>query len=123
LAFKDREELGMNLDKRTYKDRSEYLKKAVPTRRRVIKERAVELLGGACMICSYDTHPGVLDFHHIDPKTKAFGISSDGLSRSWESIERELKKCILVCANCHREIELGIISINDYLQRFDKTIE
>ena len=63
-------------------------------------------------MCGYDKHPGVLDFHHIDPSTKSFGVSSGGFSRSWTSIETEIKKCILVCANCHREIELGIYDMD-----------
>lgn len=65
-------------------------------------------MGGKCMICGYDRSFGVLDFHHIDTNTKLFGISSGGFSRSWVSIEEEIKKCVLVCANCHREIELGL---------------
>jgi hypothetical protein len=65
-------------------------------------------MGGSCAICGYDKHLGVLDFHHVDPLLKTFAISGGGLSRSWTSIENELKKCILVCANCHREIELGL---------------
>lgn len=95
-------------DTRVYADRSDYLKKAVATRRRKLKIKAIETMGGACMICGYNKHPSILDFHHIDPKTKAFGISSGGFSRSWVSIENEIKKCILVCANCHREIEAGL---------------
>jgi hypothetical protein len=96
------------IELRTYRDRAEYLKKAVTKRRRVLKLRAIETMGGACMICAYDKHPGVLDFHHVDPALKMFAISGGGFSRSWASIEIELKKCILVCANCHREIELGL---------------
>ena len=95
-------------DKRSYADRREYLIQAVSNRRRRIKLDAVALLGGMCQICHYSKHPGVLDFHHIDAATKSFAISGGGLSRSWLSIESELKKCVLVCANCHREVELGI---------------
>ena len=93
---------------RTYADRREYLKKAVAERRRKLKLRAVNMMGGKCMLCSYSLHVGVLDFHHVDPVTKSFGISSGGFSRSWNSIYLEIQKCILVCANCHREIELGL---------------
>lgn len=93
---------------RTYKDRKEYLKLAVAKRRRVLKLRAIQLMGGRCMICQYDRHQGVLEFHHVDASTKSFGISAGGFSRSWASIREELKKCILVCANCHREVELGL---------------
>ncbi len=60
------------------------------------------------MLCGYNKHPGVLDFHHVDPTTKSFAISGGGFSHSWVAIETEIKKCILVCANCHREIEYGL---------------
>lgn len=77
------------------------------------------------MLCGYDKHPGVLDFHHLDPLTKAFGISSGGMSRSWQKITEEIAKCILVCANCHREIELGLVTqdLRQYLQNWSKSIE
>lgn len=72
---------------RTYSDSSEYLKKAVTKRRRVLKLRAIEALGGKCVLCGYTSHPGVLDFHHVDASLKSFGISTGGFSRSWASIE------------------------------------
>lgn len=97
-------------DNRKYADRREYLIQAVAKRRRDLKLKAIQLYGGKCQVCGYDKHPSVLDFHHIDPATKSFGISSGGFSRSWASIESEIKKCILVCANCHREIEIGLHS-------------
>jgi hypothetical protein len=93
---------------RTYRDRADYLKEAVTKRRRTLKIRAINSMGGGCVICNYNKHPGVLDFHHVDPLTKSFAISGGGFSRSWAAIENEIKKCILVCANCHREIELGL---------------
>lgn len=101
----------MGLDKRTYADRRDYLIAAVAKRRRAVKLKAVALLGGACILCGYNKHPGVLDFHHVDPSAKSFGVSAKGLSRSWASIELELAKCVLVCANCHREVELGITKL------------
>ncbi len=61
------------------------------------------------MFCGYKQYAGALDFHHIDPQLKSFGISSGGFSRSWDSIISEIRKCVLVCANCHREIELGVV--------------
>lgn len=114
----------MKQEKRQYSDRREYLKLAVTKRRRVLKLRAVNKLGGKCKLCGYNKHPGVLDFHHIDPSTKSFGISSGGFSRSWTRIEAELRKCVLVCANCHREIELGLLRVNEtYLQSVNKKLE
>lgn len=90
---------------RTYADRREYFIQAVTKRRRVLKLKAVEKLGGKCMICGYNRYQGGLDFHHIDPNDKEFAISGSGFSRSWARVEKEIKKCLLVCANCHREIE------------------
>lgn len=98
-------------DKRKYADRKEELIKAVAKRRRKIKLMAIEYKGGKCQICSYNKYPGGLDLHHIDPKTKHFGIADKGHTRSWEKVKTELDKCILVCANCHREIEAGITQL------------
>jgi predicted HNH restriction endonuclease len=98
-------------EKRTYADRREYLIQAVSERRRKIKRMALEYKGGKCEVCGYDKHQGVLDFHHIKPEEKLFAIGTGGHSRSWERVQTELDKCVLVCANCHREIELGITKI------------
>ena len=95
--------------KRTYADRREYLKKAVAKRRKKIRELAVNYLGGKCIFCRYDRCLSALDFHHVDENTKKFGLPQDGLTRSWERTKQELKKCILVCANCHREIHAGLL--------------
>ncbi len=90
-------------EKRTYRDRAEYLKKAVAKRRRKLREQAVEYMGGKCQRCGYKTCIEALDFHHLDPREKEFGISASGMTRSWERIKTELNKCIMICANCHRE--------------------
>jgi hypothetical protein len=97
-------------EKRTYADRREYLIKAVAKRRRKIKLMAIEYKGGKCQICGYNNYPGALDLHHINGQ-KDFGIGDKGYTRSWERIKQELDKCILVCANCHREIEAGITQL------------
>lgn len=92
------------MEKRTYRDRAEYMKMAVSKRRKKIKEMAIEYKGGKCCICGYDKCNSALDFHHTDETQKEFGLSVRGLTRSWERTRVELDKCILVCANCHREI-------------------
>ena len=69
---------------------------------------AREYKGGKCMICGYDRCLEALDFHHIDPKKKDFGSSEKGMTRSWEKIKNEVDKCVLICANCHREVHAGI---------------
>ena len=102
----------MAIEKRTYSDRREYLKRAVIKRRKKVKTMALELLGGACILCGYDKCQEALDFHHVDPDTKTYGIASKGYTRSWVSVQEELQKCVLICANCHREIGAGITEIN-----------
>lgn len=96
-------------DKRTYKDRAEYMKMAVSRRRKKLREMAREHKGGKCMICGYFKCGDALDFHHIDPKQKDFSLSVKGLTRSWDKIQKEIDKCVLLCANCHREVHAGII--------------
>ena len=81
------------------------LKYHVAKRRRKLKELAVAYKGGKCSVCEYNKCIWVLEFHHLDRTKKSFGLSCRGLTRSWEIVKQELDKTILVCANCHREIE------------------
>lgn len=66
------------------------------------KIKAIEYKGGNCSVCGYDKYYGALEFHHTNPKEKELDWNKLRLT-SWENIERELDKCILLCANCHRE--------------------
>lgn len=76
-------------------------------RQRKLKSLAVEYKGGCCIVCGYDKCHGALDFHHRDPETKLFSISSKkGHVLSYDIIS-ELDKCDLLCVRCHREIESG----------------
>lgn len=98
-------------DSRTYADRAEYIKQAVTKRRIKLRQMACEYKGGKCNICGYKKCKRALVFHHIDPKTKSFGISARGFTRSWEKIKKELDKCIILCSNCHMEIHDGITQL------------
>lgn len=79
--------------------------------RRRKKEKLIEMFGGKCVVCGYKKYAGALDFHHVDPKTKTFALSVKCLSYSWDNTLQEAKKCILVCKNCHTEIEAGITKL------------
>ena len=68
------------------------------------KMKAVEVKGGCCERCGYDKSLRALHFHHRDPSQKDFSISNNGNAIAWSKIEKEIKKCILVCSNCHCEI-------------------
>jgi len=97
--------------KRIYADRAAYMVQAVRKRRIKLRLMARDYKGGKCEICGYAKSQRALSFHHIDPKDKSFGISDKGLTRSWESIRKEIDKCALICANCHMEIHDGITQL------------
>ena len=66
------------------------------------KRRAVDFLGGKCMDCAGTFPPPVYDFHHLDPKEKEFNLGDILRRKDFSTIEKELTKCVLLCANCHR---------------------
>jgi len=98
----------MAIKKRTYSDRKAYIVNAVRKRRKKIRVMAVAYKGGKCERCGYDRVVEVLEFHHRDPSQKDFGISERGYTRSWERVRSELDKCVLLCANCHRELHVQL---------------
>ena len=76
---------------------------ATARRRIENRARAVAELGGACLDCGLvDPVIEIYDFHHLDPSEKDFGLA-DFWHRSWKRIVAEIKKCVLLCANCHRK--------------------
>jgi hypothetical protein len=82
---------------------------AVTRRHRKIKETLVAAAGGCCVVCGYARCLVNLHFHHVEPATKAFGVSVSS-DRSLAARLEEARKCILVCANCHGEIETGLVA-------------
>jgi len=91
----------------------------VSQRRRDLKKKLVDYFGGKCVnpICSYDRCIGVLSFHHLDPAKKDFGLSSKGLTQSFEKLLKEAKKCVMVCKNCHTEIHAGLLDVTSFPAR------
>ena len=81
-----------------------------------VKQKAVAYLGGKCLVCGYDRCYQAMVFHHLDPELKDFGISGNA-NRSWDKIQVELDKCVLLCANCHSEVHAGIVSSDELARR------
>jgi hypothetical protein len=81
---------------------------AVTRRRQKVKEILVREAGGRCMLCGYDRYVGALGFHHLEPVTKRFSLSALGVARSLDRARAEARKCVLLCANCHAEVEAGV---------------
>jgi transposase len=82
-------------------------KERVVARRRRVKEILVAEAGGACALCGYARCIGGLQFHHVDPTAKRFGLALRGVARSLDRCREEAAKCVLLCANCHAEVEAG----------------
>lgn len=78
---------------------------AVTKTRQKRKIELVKYFGGKCMLCGYSRFVKSLQFHHLDPSLKSFGIAEAGACRSKQELLKEAKKCLLLCGNCHTEIE------------------
>lgn len=76
------------------------------------KQKLVDYKGGKCEICGYNKCIEALDFHHLNLNEKDFGLSKKYIS--FEKAKKEVDKCILVCANCHREIHAKLNSEKEY---------
>jgi hypothetical protein len=70
-------------------------------RRKFVKQKAVDYLGGCCSKCGYNKCIAALEFHHLNPKEKDKNYSV--FKKNFDKLKPELDKCVLLCANCHRE--------------------
>lgn len=80
--------------------------------RRRMKARLMREAGGKCSLCGYSRYQGALQFHHLDPSSKEFTISRGGVTRAFKELRAEAQKCVLLCSNCHAEVEAGVASID-----------
>lgn len=76
--------------------------------RKIYKKWGLKYKGSKCQCCGYNKCSEALEFHHIDPSQKDFSISDRDLTLDWDTVKKELDKCVLVCSNCHREIHSGL---------------
>jgi 5-methylcytosine-specific restriction endonuclease McrA len=90
------------------------------TQKENYRTKCIEFGGGECVFCGYKKCRRALHFHHVDPKTKMFGLGGRGHT-TMEKAKVEMAKCILVCANCHSEIHDGLITQEAVLEKFSST--
>lgn len=83
--------------------------------RRRRKNNLIQVAGGKCSICGYHKSNFALEFHHINPEEKSYGLSAKGNTHNLLLDLKEVQKCILVCANCHREIHDGMYTAEELL--------
>lgn len=101
--YKKNKEKVSRRNKARYAANKEKYKAQTIARRRELYYRVFKIrYDGCCSVCGYEDYRA-LDFHHIDPSTKIDTIAQlCNRSVAWRRIEEELKKCELICANCHR---------------------
>ena len=66
---------------------------------------------GKCQRCGYNKCISALEFHHTDPTKKEFTISNDHFKL--KEVMKEIKKCILICSNCHKEYHAGLWELEE----------
>lgn len=93
----------------------EYVKNS----RHNLKRRLLYSMGNQCAICGYNKCSSALEFHHLNPTDKDFTLGTNA-NIAFEKALKEVQKCILVCANCHREIHEGLIDSNNLISSYDE---
>lgn len=98
---------------------------AVKRWRRSTKRKIILAMGGKCICCGYNRCEEALEFHHVDPNKKEVSWGSLRANiRSLREILMEMKKCVLLCSNCHKEVHskyiettlpVGYVLVNDTL--------
>ena len=89
------------LSKKELDYRNYYRVKLIRQERKIA---AIAYKGGKCELCGYNKCIASLDFHHKLSTKKSFALSDSRQYLKWSKVLKELDKCLLVCANCHREI-------------------
>ena len=83
----------------------------VARHRRKLKAMLIADAGGRCCVCGYDRFPCALEFHNLDREDKRLEISANGVTLSLAALRAEARKCVLVCSNCHAEVESGVTKL------------
>lgn len=79
-----------------------------------------------CQICGYNTCHWSLHFHHIEPADKLFEISMYNRihsSKITEELHNELRKCLILCCNCHMEVDHKITKIGNLQPLWENNYE
>jgi hypothetical protein len=90
------------------------------------KIQIVEMLGGKCENCGYNKNIAAFDFHHVNPKEKDYQLDMRKLSNTrFDKLLEEVKKCKLLCSNCHREFhspDLELTLAKEMVKKIDESV-
>lgn len=82
------------------------------------KRKLVQAFGGTCGACGLIDEPVVFDFHHLVSSEKDFTLTNKIVS--WSKLVVEAKKCVMLCAHCHRKHHAGVLQLPAVMNRFDE---
>ena len=105
MPYKDpkvRKEKGKEYSRKHYEKNKDQVKAATKRTSRTAKEKW-DLYKSSlkCARCS-EKHVACMDFHHINPEDKEYSVSDLISNKMFTKAYKEIKKCIVLCANCHR---------------------
>ena len=101
--------------KRDYKEnnRKELFTKRAKCKRNEVVELCNDIrAANGCSLCDEET-VCCLDFHHLDPSKKDTNISFLAYAKSKDRMLAEMKKCVVLCSNCHRKVHAGLLEVNE----------
>ena len=89
-----------------------------------VSKKVYNIVGYDCWECGYakgKIHQSLLEFHHLDPDNKLFGLTTrEFVGRRWSLVYKEIQKCVSLCCRCHREYHAGLISDEEIKNIYDK---
>ena len=98
-----------------------YSSEKVKAWRKNTKNRMVTAMGGCCQVCGYNKSTNALEFHHIDPNEKEKGFGDLRANNTkWASLIEELRKCVMLCSNCHKEVHDGTTQLPSTYAQFNE---
>ena len=87
-----------------------------------IKAALVKGFGCKCQLCQKEYPQSVFEFHHLNPSEKSFGLGAGSTTRAKSAYAEEAKKCVMLCANCHRLVEYEDIDASNLKCDFNEEI-
>ena len=94
-------------DVNNIRNRLRVIKKRTRDNNRIFIQKYKRFCG--CKLCGFKV-PVALDFHHLDPTEKDKNVG-DLMSFSTQKLKEEIRKCVVLCANCHRMVHAGLLEI------------
>lgn len=107
---------------RCHKCRMETTRKSSFFDPQLVRSHLLACMGGRCARCGYGEFECSLEFHHIDASKKEASVGkllykfeSLGTKETWDSLIREVSKCMVLCSNCHQSFHFGMWKYTDFM--------